>query len=583
MAYDVLFISSDAHGASFFEEEKFSYLQTKYGLDPGEVRGLVFAHAPWWVNNGVPMSYIAAENWFKNGRQFSLSQAEIDHYLDDVSNDTLTRFGNGLYVCSHLFNEGLESRVINNLATEWNRFLAYLAEEPRLIAISTTFLESREAAEESARRVRSVAPDIPIVIGGPLVQYSHRIMTDAPHLHSHSQIQSTYFFSGEEVDPAVDLVIIDARGEATLAEVARRLRAGKDWKDLPNVAYPDDNRQWKFNIRIPEFVDVDEEGVSWDKLPDHFLGREVGMRGSRGCPYRCKFCSFVVIHPDFEVKKVEVLRDELRKVASRSDIIKHVSFVDDNLFLTRRSVHQYAKMMAEEQFPFTFSAFIRVDSIDEDNARLLKQAGCTFLMLGIESGDLQLLKNMRKVQHPDRVLRTMELLSTYGISTLSTLVVGFPGETEESIGNTISVLNSYPDFGSTMHWFNCWVHTVIPLTPVDKERDKWGLKGILLDWEHDHMNVGQAYHQRERLLREVRLGGAYNGPYALDSVEPFAVRGDAGLADMRRFYKLRHRIACLDYFGLPEMDGGTREDTLDEIEKIILRTSEANNPLIRRA
>jgi len=576
MAYDVLFISSDSQSAGNFDREKYSFLSTSYGMSEKQIQQLIFADAPWWKENGVPMSYVAAENWFRNDGTFSLSQEEIDKYFNDLSHDTLTRFGNGLYVTSHLIKEGMTARLINNLETEWDTFLDYVKEEPRIIAISTTFLESREAAESTARRIRALVPDVPIVIGGPLALYSHRIKTDSPHLHQHPLIQATYWFSGEKVDPAVDMLVIDSRGEATLAEIVRRLRDARSWKDVPNVAYADDNQDWHVNPLIPEFVDVNEEGVLWAELPDEFLGREVGVRGSRGCPLRCKFCSFVVIHPDFEMKKVDVFREELRQLATRCDIIKHVSFVDDNLFLTRKSVYQYSKMMAEEKFPFTWSAFIRVDSVNEENARLMKEAGCTFLMLGIESGDLGVLKTMRKVQRPERVLRTMNLLSDVGISTLSTLVVGFPTETAESIDRTIEMLNAYPDRGSTMHWFNCWVHTVIPLVPVDKEREKWGLEGIQLDWRHDTMDVAQAFHERERLLASVNKGGAYNGPYAFDSTEPFASAGEPGLQEMRKFYKLRHRIGCLDYFGDEKKDGFTREETIQQVREIIVKTAERN-------
>ncbi|MEZ5988547.1 MAG: radical SAM protein [Planctomycetota bacterium] len=576
MAYDVLFVSSDSRGAVYFDRERYAYLRDKFGLGENEVQRLLFAHAPVWTEGGVPMSYIAAENWFRNGRRFSLTEEEAARYMDELSQETLTRFGNGLYVVDHMLKAGYECRLINDLGAEWETFEAYVAEGPRCIAISTTFLESRERTEECARRIKAVAPDVPIVVGGPLVLYSWRIREEAPHLVPHSQIKSTYFFMDEPADPAVDVAVIDARGEATLAALVKRLRAGEDWRDLPNLAWPAEDRTWTFNLRVPEFVDVNEEGVAWDELPRQFLGREVAIRGSRGCPLRCKFCSFVVIHPEFEMKKVDVLRDELRKLATRSDVVKHVSFVDDNLFLTRRSVHQYAKMMAEERFPFTFSAFIRVDSVTEENAALLKEAGCNFVMLGIESGDLRMLKTMRKVQHPERVLRTIELLSQHGISTLSTLVVGFPMETDESIQNTIDLLNAYPDHGPTQHWFNCWVNMVIPLTPADTERGRWDLDGILLDWTHKTMDVADAFHARERILREVRRGGAYNGPYAFDSVEPFAGRGEEGWQDMRRFYKLRHRIGCLDYFGLEELDGKTREETLAEVEEIILRTSDFN-------
>lgn len=572
MAFDVLFVSSDSQGAGFYRPEEFRYLVDRYGMREEEVPRLIFGATPWWNENGVPMSYPAAENWVNNGRRFSLTQAELDRHMKTLSTQTLTRFGNGIYVSSHLLKEGYSTKLINNLATEWEQFLQLLNQGPRVIAISTTFLESREATEATARRIREVAPGVPIIVGGPLVMYSHKILTDAPHHHAHAQIKRNYWFCGEQAEPAIDGMIIEARGEATLAELVRCVREGRSWKELHNVAYPDAAGRWIINPRKEEFVDVNAEGVQWDLLPDDYLGREVGIRGSRGCPLRCKFCSFVVIHPDFEVKEVDSLRLELRKLATRRDIVKHISFVDDNLFLTRKSVHDYTKMMVDEKLPFTWSAFVRVDSIDETNARLMKESGCTFLMLGVESGDVNLLKEMRKAQKPEKVLRAMNLLSDVGISTLSTLVVGFPTETSQTIDNTIALLNAYPDRGSTLHWFNCWVHTLVPLTPADKERSKWGLEGIQLDWKHDTMDVAQAFHERERLMREVRRGGAYNGPYAFDSIEAFSGAGEAGWQDMRRFFKLRHRIGCLDYFREESMDGFTREETLREVERLVRAT-----------
>jgi hypothetical protein len=188
MAFDILFIASDSEGAAFFHPERHEYLQTKYGLKAEEVRQLVFASAPAWVQDGVPMSYTAAENWFRNGRRFSLTQAEIDQYLDDQSRENLTRFGNGIYVSDHLLRQGLSVRLINDLGPEWQKFLRNAAEGPRVVAISTTFLESRERTEACARRVREVLPDVPIVIGGPLVHYSHKILHEAPHLASHASL-----------------------------------------------------------------------------------------------------------------------------------------------------------------------------------------------------------------------------------------------------------------------------------------------------------------------------------------------------------------------------------------------------------
>ena len=577
MAFDVLFIASDILQGNLhpgpFEPDGYTYLKDKYGLSGEELGRLVTATAPTWVEDGVPMSMLAAQDWLSNGRRFPLSQAETQRNHDTATREGRTRLGNGLYVSDHLVKEGLSVELINDLSMEWDLFLELLGKGPQVVAISSTFICSRGGVERMARRIREVDPDVPIVIGGPLVHYSQKILEDGPHIFENPLARLTYFFGGEQPDPAIDMAIIDARGEKTLVQVVRRLREGRSWKDLPNLAYPE-NGEWVINARLPEQVGVNEEGVLWDELDEKFLGDQVAVRGSRGCPLRCKFCSFVVIHPDFSVKEVDVLRLELRRIAKRSDIIKHVAFVDDNLFLTRKSVDDYCRMMAEEKFPFTWSGFMRVDSITERNIKWIAESRCVFLMLGIESGDLGILKNMRKGQRPERVLKAMELLTDHGISTISTMIVGFPGETEETIGRTIQLLNSYPDRGSAMHWYKVWVHMVTPLTPVDKERKTWNLEGILLDWKHETMDVGEATRQRDRMLREVRKGGAYIGPYDFDVLDAFVKQGDVGTRAMRDFFKHRHRMACIDQWGLKEMDSLTRPQTLDRLERLVLDHSE---------
>ena len=63
MALDVIFVSSDTESAGFYHPDKWAFLQAEYGLKPDEVRKLIFASAPAWTENGIPMSYMAAEHW----------------------------------------------------------------------------------------------------------------------------------------------------------------------------------------------------------------------------------------------------------------------------------------------------------------------------------------------------------------------------------------------------------------------------------------------------------------------------------------------------------------------------------------
>ncbi len=101
--------------------------------------------------------------------------------------------------------------------------------------------------------------------------------------------------------------------------------------------------------------------------------------------------------------------------------------------------------------------------------------------------------------------------------------------------------------------------------PVDKERDRWNLKGYLLDWEHETMNVGEAHRQVQRFHKEVKQGAYLFYPF--DDMSQFAHPGGHELA--LEALKLRHGLAVMDEYGVGSFRGLTREETLDRLEKIV--------------
>ena len=76
------------------------------------------------------------------------------------------------------------------------------------------------------------------------------------------------------------------------------------------------------------------------------------------------------------------------------------------------------------------------------------------------------------------------------------------------------------------------------------------------------------------MFREVRKGGAYIGPYDFDVLDSYVKQGDAGTRAMREFFKHRHRLACMDQWEMKDMDGMTRPQTVDRLERIVLDNSE---------
>jgi p-methyltransferase len=148
---------------------------------------------------------------------------------------------------------------------------------------------------------------------------------------------------------------------------------------------------------------------------------------------------------------------------------------------------------------------MRADVIDDEVAALLQESGCYEVLLGIESGNPQVLQNMNKRLDPEKSLRSIEALDSVGIRTLCSFVVGFPRECAKSIEQTSSFISSLP-FGEkarTFHRYYLFRFVVSPLSPVasPEQRALFGLKGIGEKWEHKTMSAYEA----QDAVREIFL------------------------------------------------------------------------------
>ncbi len=570
MSYDLLVIASDAQSVTNYSHEDFVGLDGKHGMSAQDWRDMVDAKAPRWSVNNTEMIFPAMDNYFGNNRRLTITPEEKQAYFRARANDDL-KFLNGIFLADFCIRRGYSVEVINRLPEDYSSLAEELAKGPRVVAISSTFIPNRRRITEIARWIKDRDKDVKVVVGGPLVRYSHMIVEKRPELRDNPLIDAIYFFQKSDVepDPVIDALVVDVRGEQTLCKILDRVRKGQDIQDLPNVAYYDSSHRLKVNPLEPEKLDETQWTVDWKNLPERFLGPTVAVRGSLGCPLRCKFCSFVVLYPEWEMKSVDFLRDELRQIASRG-FIKNICFSDDNVFLRRSDVDRYSKMMAEENLPLGWNGYVRVDSISETNVEWLADSGCKGMSLGIESGDTDVLKHMRKRQKPERILKAIDLVNNKGISTASSFIVGFPGETEESVTNTIDLINQFSETGDGINFYTAWVFTAIPLTPADNEREKWNMKGHLIDWEHDGMNVGDAHRQVQRFHKEVHQGAYLHYPY--DEFGMFNFPG--GREKCRDALRLRNGLAVMDEYGVEKFRGRDREQTLVELEDAMRRPAE---------
>jgi p-methyltransferase len=411
-----------------------------------------------------------------------------------------TRFLNGIYLADFLDREGLAVEVINHLEEDEELALEALARDPVAIGVSSTFLPNRESVDRAAGEFKQRRPDLPVIVGGPHVAQSFRVLNDPAYAEHHVALRNSYLFLDEPDDPSstFDYAVIDARGEETLAKLVRALRTGGDPRSIPNVVYRGDDRRWRVTSVEPEGFDPARHYTRWEQVPDHRLGQVVSVQSSSGCPFPCTFCNFDSFRSGMGVREPAAVARDLLALQARG-FVERVYFTDDILFATRDHMHAFARTMQEAGVRIPWGGFARADLIRHEDAVLLRQGSCGFLNFGIESGAPTVLRNMKKPPRPDRTLETIGAVNRLGIWTNSALLLGFPGETPETVDQTIALLNAYPTNEPALNFYATYVFNVMPYSGILNERERFRLEGISYDWRHATMSVAEASREHRRL------------------------------------------------------------------------------------
>ena len=294
---------------------------------------------------------------------------------------------NGIYLYNYLTKRGIRTALINNFQTEQQRFKRLAERNPKVVAISTTYLIQRKAIFQLVTEVRQSCPDAIIVIGGPFVELSWRIFARSGNgpLYDTEEIRQQFLFFSANSDPA-DLYVISTLGENTLYEVIQNVLAGNEhWRNQPNTAQVVEG-QYQFSPRVDDVTGYEETPIDWLSLPDEILAHEVvPVRASMGCPHRCHFCSFNKDHRLNHIKPMELLVDELKAIQKRG--IRYVWFVDDNFRLGKKDIETVCRRFIDEDISLEWMSMIRPESLKGVDLQLLKQAGCREVQIGVESAD----------------------------------------------------------------------------------------------------------------------------------------------------------------------------------------------------
>ena len=192
-------------------------------------------------------------------------------------------------------------------------------------------------------------------------------------------------------------------------------------KDLDQLPFP----RWdQFDIRRFRYQIVTGKGIT---LP---------MLGSRGCPYTCNYCPYLV-NSQYRVRSAESVVDEIRYLWRKYNI-RGISFRDPNLTFDKSRAHVFAELLLKYNLDIRWSMEARTDRLDPELIQLLYRAGLRSVEVGVESVNRQTLQENQRmaISHPQQE-RIIDCCHKLGIRVIANYTFGLPNDSVEGIRETI--------------------------------------------------------------------------------------------------------------------------------------------------
>ena len=176
--------------------------------------------------------------------------------------------------------------------------------------------------------------------------------------------------------------------------------------------------------------------------------------------------------------------------------VQYLVFIDDTFNVPLPRFKKLLRAMIERRFPFRWISFVRCTNADDETFDLMAKSGCIAVFLGIESGDQTVLNYMASPPASTSTATASPSSTARGIATYASIICGFPGETRESVMNTIRFIE---ETAPTFYNVQLYYHDI--RTPIHAEAKKHGIQSAGYSWSHATMDWKEAAGWVEYMYR----------------------------------------------------------------------------------
>jgi anaerobic magnesium-protoporphyrin IX monomethyl ester cyclase len=279
-------------------------------------------------------------------------------------------------------------------------------------------------------------------------------------------------------------VVVVGEGEQTMLELVNQFVNGGDFSQIRGIVYCDKcsgevrrTPTRDLNLDLNSFPNPSRELFENDAYKRYYskkFGYTVtAIMTSRGCPFSCDFCSKPVFGSVFRARAASNVVDEIEDAISWG--YDRIWFADDCFTLEHNRILEICDEIIKRGLKVSWECLSRVDTLDTEAVDKMKRAGCLRMFFGIESGNDEILAQMKKQITTKQAYEAIQLCKRKGIKTGAFFILGYPGENQKTILDTVKFASSLP-----LDYLSFTLPYPIPGTPLFERLNS---RVISSEWE----------------------------------------------------------------------------------------------------
>ena len=337
--------------------------------------------------------------------------------------------------------------------------------DPQFVGATAVTMNFNHAAAV-IKDVKTISPRILTVMGGPHVTFCARETMKA--------------------FPEIDFIVL-GEGEETLVELVRAYQKGTPWGNIKGLVYQEQGQPVSTAQKDP-IQDI-------DTLPEparhliplgryRALGLPISMTTSRGCPFQCIFCvGRKMVGARVRYRNPKKVVDELAYLGTLG--FHQINIADDLFTASKKHCMAVCDEILHRQLKIQWTSFARVDTVSLPVLEKMKQAGCTAVSFGVETGSPEILTTIKKGITLEQVVEAVTMCNQAGVTPQASFILGLPGETLQTLQQTVAFAERLKKMG-VLHGYH--LLAPFPGTDIRENSRAYDIQIMSNNWDDYHAN-----------------------------------------------------------------------------------------------